>query len=68
VLVEDVRGRATGGTVCAPLAREMLARVLPPSGEATTAGREHGNWLGNFLDQVDAGVETARRLLGQRGQ
>jgi cell division protein FtsI/penicillin-binding protein 2 len=61
VLVEDARGRATGGTVCAPLAREMLAQVFPPAGAPSTTRRQ-GDWFGNFLDRVGQGVESARRL------
>jgi peptidoglycan glycosyltransferase len=66
VLVEDVRGRATGGTVCAPLARDLLARALPRTDDngSTTVRRGEG-WLGDFLDRVDEGVDAARRLLGQ---
>ncbi len=44
VLVEDVRRGATGGQVCAPVARDMIARVLPISG-----GRTPGVFQG--LDQ-----------------
>lgn len=32
VLVEDVRRGGTGGRVCAPVARDLLARILPPPG------------------------------------
>lgn len=66
VLVEDVRGRATGGTVCAPLARDLLAHALPRSGGDGTPSRRTGSWIGNLLDQVDEGVEAARRILGER--
>jgi cell division protein FtsI/penicillin-binding protein 2 len=32
VLVEDVRRGGTGGRVCAPVARDLIAKVLPPPG------------------------------------
>jgi peptidoglycan glycosyltransferase len=34
VLVEDVRRGGTGGTVCAPVARDVIALVLPIAGQA----------------------------------
>lgn len=33
VLVEDVRRGGTGGQVCAPVARDLVAKILPPPGE-----------------------------------
>jgi hypothetical protein len=63
VLVEDVRGRGTGGTVCAPLARDLLARALPRADDGGTTIRSSEGWLGNLLDRVDEGVQAARRLL-----
>jgi hypothetical protein len=32
VLVEDVRRGGTGGRVCAPVARDLLAKILPVPG------------------------------------
>lgn len=33
VLVEDVKAGATGGQVCAPVARDLVAKILPPPGQ-----------------------------------
>jgi len=38
VLVEDVRRGGTGGQVCAPVARDILARILPAPGENPPGG------------------------------
>lgn len=35
VLVEDVRRGGTGGTICAPVARDLIAHVLPAPGAST---------------------------------
>jgi cell division protein FtsI/penicillin-binding protein 2/cell division protein FtsW (lipid II flippase) len=65
VLVEDVRGRATGGAVCAPLARDLLARALPRGPGDGAPARDGDGWIGRFLDRVDRGVDLARRILGR---
>jgi peptidoglycan glycosyltransferase len=46
VLVEDVRKGGTGGQVCAPVARDLIGRILPPPGQEShpidgTAGLEN---------------------------
>jgi peptidoglycan glycosyltransferase len=35
VLVEDVRRGGTGGTVCAPVARDLIAKILPAPGASS---------------------------------
>lgn len=71
VLVEDAKGRATGGAVCAPLAHDMLARLLPPTHRDGVrwspfpATRDGNGWLGDFFERVEVGVEIARRVLGR---
>jgi peptidoglycan glycosyltransferase len=63
VLIEDVRGRGTGGTVAAPVARDLIAAVLPPDGSDGGSPPPGGqDWLGNLLDRIDSGVGTVRRL------
>jgi cell division protein FtsI/penicillin-binding protein 2/cell division protein FtsW (lipid II flippase) len=37
VLVEDVRRGATGGTVCAPVARDLIEQILPLQGQEAPA-------------------------------
>jgi penicillin-binding protein A len=48
VLVEDLRGRQTGGQICAPVARDLAAQVFPAEGNHPPS-RE--TLLGTLLDR-----------------
>jgi cell division protein FtsW len=54
VLVENLGGRQTGGQVCAPVARDLVAEVLTPSPVNVTP---HNSLLGQWLDQGRSAVE-----------
>jgi cell division protein FtsI/penicillin-binding protein 2 len=56
VLVEQVRGRQTGGQICAPVARDLVAQVLRPTESARRPQGEQ--WLERLADQ-------GRRALGE---
>jgi hypothetical protein len=50
VLVEELRGRQTGGQVCAPVARDLIAQVFRPSGSsARLSGRP---WLDRLVNHA----------------
>jgi cell division protein FtsI/penicillin-binding protein 2 len=66
VLVEDAKGSVTGGRVCAPLARDLIERVLIDEPATPAAASEPG---GNGA--LDRAVDRARDMLeefGRRGR
>ena len=48
VLVEDLRGRQTGGQICAPVARDLIAHVFQP---ASAIPPPPGTLVGTLLDR-----------------
>jgi cell division protein FtsI/penicillin-binding protein 2/cell division protein FtsW (lipid II flippase) len=59
VLVEDVRRGGTGGTVCAPVARRVIERILPAAGKEPPAGGPAG--LDRFFqEQFRSWIDRAR--------
>ena len=54
VLVEELRGRQTGGQVCAPVARDLVAQVFPSAGNHPPS-RE--TLLGTLLDRGRRALE-----------
>jgi len=54
VLVEELRGRQTGGQVCAPVARDLVAQIFPPTRSAPPAGK---TLLGTFIDRGRRALE-----------
>jgi cell division protein FtsI/penicillin-binding protein 2/cell division protein FtsW (lipid II flippase) len=55
VLVEQVRGRQTGGAICAPVARDLVAQLLRPSASAALVPREP--WVDKLVDQGRRAVQ-----------
>jgi cell division protein FtsI/penicillin-binding protein 2/cell division protein FtsW (lipid II flippase) len=63
VLVEDAQGRVTGGSVCAPLARELIREILHPEPLAPAAAAPSGP-----KGVLDDAVQRARDALQQFGR
>jgi cell division protein FtsI/penicillin-binding protein 2 len=62
VLIEELRGRQTGGQVCAPVARDLVAQVYRLRARTARAPREA--WLERLVDRGRKALEDW--LLGPR--
>jgi len=54
VLVEDLRGRQTGGQICAPVARELIAQAFQPANGTPPV---HNTLVGTLLNRGLRAVE-----------
>jgi cell division protein FtsI/penicillin-binding protein 2/cell division protein FtsW (lipid II flippase) len=71
VVVEDVRRGGTGGTVCAPIARDLIAQILPvagapPRGDFQDLDRFFRERLRPNLGPLAPLADFLRKILGRR--